>query len=354
MAKQIFTVATTALYVESRMNGGGGKQIYEFFFPTKDEDTSSSFSLDKLLQENAYAACYRNSDTQSHLRKYEAGSNTMIKVPRGSEKTPIGEDLIDSVTVGFEATDGVDVQTKGKLSHIVKDHTTAWNMTFNKQSFDLFLTGNLHVRGEEADDIGLDLEYGRAVGNSIPYDFSSGGTFSEAIIEVQNAMLDAGVPRGGQFCFLGDQWASEFSEDTEVKAWLETKPVIPPVPAELIGYEGLHDPQYIKLPGMKTGMWICFYSPGIPYRSKEGGATSEWIPTDDAIFGSWLDVRYDVNRGMDLLGSDGTAQRVVGDIAFDSFTLPDPVGTFARSGARKAFVPAAVNHTFTSKGTFAA
>jgi len=354
LAKQLFTHAVTALYAQSVMTGGGGKQIYEFFFRKKDEDTSSDFSLDALLQENAYAACYRNKDTQSHLRKYEPGTNTMITVPRGSEKTPIGEDLIDSVTVGFDATDGIDVQTKGKLDHIVDDHTTAWNMTFNKQSFDLFLDGTLHVRGEEADDIGLDLDFGRAIGNSLTYDFTAGGaSFSEAIIELQNAMLTAGVPRGGQFAFLGDDWGDALSVDTEVKAWLETKPNIPTVPAELTGYEGLDDPQYLKLPGMKTGMWICFYAPGISYRASEDAAVSEWIPTAEAIAGSWLDVRYDVNRGVDLLGSDGKAERVVADISFDSYVQNDPVTTLARSAARKALVPAAVNHTFNSTGTFA-
>lgn len=355
MAKQFWTAAAAEVYKENHLLGEGGKkQIREFLFPKKNEDRSSSFNLARFLG-NGYACAYRNRDTQSQVRKMVPGEATYITVPQGSAKTPVSQRVVDAVHAAFQPSGNVDEQLRAKMADIVEDHVTGWNMRHNKQALDMFVNGVFTAPGEEGDDIGLDIDYLRDSGSSLAYDFTAvGASFSEALIEFQDAMIAAGVPLDNQFVFMGSDWRGKYNEDDVIKEWRKTQPTLPDVPEEFKGYEGLSAPKYVETEGMQTGIWVCFYQPGIPFKDSEDAADEPWIASDQMIGGSTLSVRYDVNRGMVVLPESGNRPEiVVGDIAFDYFNELDPVCTWERSNVRKALVPANVNHMFNSVGTFA-
>jgi len=359
MARSIWTFFAVMVYNGIKQDGSEGlpltgkTQLWNFLFPRIDSDDSSDFLLDKL-QTNPYGIVYRDRDTQSHVRVYEPGTQTTITPPRWSEKTPITEKLNDSVIAGYLGNEPWGQRDKSLVGNILEQHIQAANMEKNKQAINMFTAGIFPADGEDGKDIGLDIDFSRSVGNSITYDFTAGGaTMAEALTELQNAGSAAGVPLANQFAIGGDSWLTEFSTDTGVLEYLKTNRTVPAVPAQITETEGLEAVEWVKLPGMRTGIWVCSYEPGVPYRATESSSAGVWIAATDIIFGSMSDVRWTVNRGVDVLDESEKAVRAVGDIVFDMYTEKDPVNRFARSQGRHCFVPGEIDHTLKSTGTFA-
>ncbi len=351
MAQQVITMLAKLFYDEIYLQNE--KQLYNLLFPIEDTSTAASFQLDDYIQE-VHAAAYRIRDTDGQMVEYQAGSTTEITVPQGSTLTAITEELIDAITVGLNPNTPIDEQYRAKLQKIVQKFVAMWNMTHNKQSITLFETGIFSAPGENGEEIGLELAFGRAAGNNIIYDATAvGATFSEAIIFCQTTMIDDGLPRGQQFAFLGNEWESFYREDPDVIAWLKEKPVIPEFPEALKGYEGVDSYEYLKLPGMKDGIWLLFYAPGLPYTPKKGAASEPWITPENMIMGSFLDPRYDINRGVNVVDRAGTDLEIVaGRINFDYFVDFRNKTRYARANVRKALMAANIDRTYVCNGTF--
>lgn len=335
------------------------RQIWETLFPRPNVNLASEFSLDKLVRD-PHGITYRNKDAQSKIRHYKPGTNTMIKIPRASEKTPVTEDMRDTVVVGKTGTTSFDENKMELGVQIAEDHIEGHVMTKNKQAIDVLRTGIFEAPGEDGVDIGLDLDFGRAAGNSIAYDYTAvGATYSEATNEqLAQYISNKGAPRSNIIQLCGQKWLSAYASDENVLNAAQNNNVnqlqqANMIPPELLGTQGLIVHGVYRSLDMVTNVWVCSYSPGVQYIAYEDATAADWVPEDEAIMFSLDSLRWGVQRGVDVLDAQGKAARAVGEIVFDNFTSSDPVTEYFRSQTRHAFVPARINHTVLSTGTFA-
>ena len=334
-----------------------GRQLFSTLFPQTDESTDSAFSLDTLIAE-PYGVAYRDRDTQSALRPYDPGVGKVIDVPRASEKTPISESLLDKVAVGVNDTAGFSQNEAKIIGDIVRQHVAGHNMTKNKQALDVLETGTFTAKGPQGADLGLSIDFGRKSSLSIPYDFTAAGaTFSEAITNQQEELRANGTPLSNLVMLLGQNWLSAYAEDEAAQNAAQNNAlnqlvVNPMTPQLLNGTQGLYVVGQIRSKKMLAPVWLTSYSPGISYRAHKGASPVDFMPANKAFMFSMDDTRWDVRRGLLVKDDSGKVQRVVGELVMDRFSDNDPITTFLRSATRHAFIPANINHTSVSTGTF--
>jgi len=335
----------------------GGKQIFSTLFPTNDESTDSAFSLDTLIAE-PYGIAYRDRDTQSALRPYDPGVGQVIDVPRASEKTPISESLLDKVAVGVNETAGFGANEAKIVGDIVRQHIAAHNMTKNKQALDVIESGVFTAKGVGGVDLGLSIDFARKSSLNMTYDFTANGaTFSEAITNQQEELRANGTPLSNLVMMLGQNWLSAYSEDEEAQRFAQNNAlnqlvVNPMTPQLLSGTQGLYVVGQLRSKKMLAPVWLTSYSPGISYRAHKGASPVDFMPANKAFMFSMDDTRWHVKRGILVKDDSGRVNRVVGDLVLDKFSDNDPVTTFLRSATRHVFIPANINHTSASTGTF--
>ena len=334
-----------------------GKSIDELLFPTKEETENASILLDRYTSA-PYGVAYKEPGSGSIVRQFVNGSGMLVQPPVASEKTPVDSETKDMVISGGEATEAYMTRLNRLTGRIVNQHTEAHNMTRYKQAIDVIRTGNFYAKGETGKDLGLDIAYSRDAANSLTYDFTAAGaTMFAALKAVETQAKKQGTPSSNFVAILGANWAEQFATDSAVNTYLQnnsnnallTSNMTPP---QLQGVYGLSLLAMIRPIGMTTTIWVCTYQPDTQYVAYKGATAAPWIPDNEAIFFSLADKRYSVNCGVDVLDDNGKSMRVVGDIAFDTFTSQDPVEDYFRSQRRGVYVPANINHTFKSTGTF--
>ena len=179
-----FTRATKAYYeavYNQIMPGMIG--IDQFLFGERDEDTSSDFALDELI-DNPYGVAFRNRDEQSVVRPYTPGQGEIFEIPRASEKTPITEFLRDSVVVGGEETEGFGSKEARQIRNIIRQHTVGHNVTRWKTAIDVIRTGKYSPKGPGGVALGdMELDFGRDATLTVTYDFTAAGASAETAIQ---------------------------------------------------------------------------------------------------------------------------------------------------------------------------
>ena len=333
------------------------RQLFNRLFNVVDESTDSNFILDKYTG-NPYALTYRQKDGQSRVAQYAPGSGILIDVPIASRKTPITEELLDRVAAGIEAIGGFGINEAQMVNQIVRDHVAGLNMTKNKQALDVFADGKFYAKGPAGADIGLDISFWRNASNDMTYDFTTGGaSMSKALQEAQDYLRTKSTPLSNMVCIMGASWLSKYGSDTSIQAYTATSTqgnvlIQQLMPPELIGIDGLHVVGQYRAPGMVAPMWICAYAPPVAYIKDEGEAAGKYVADTQALFFALDDVRYKVNRGVNVLDENGKRVRAVGDLVIDRFSDNDPVVEYLRTSTRHCFVPGNPDHTAKSTGTF--
>lgn len=338
---------------ERRAFDSGKTQLHEYLFPNEDTDLAAGFSLDKLIQ-NTYGIRYTIG--QAAVRAYQPGSSTVIVPPLAGEQTPITGDLLDSVVRGSEAVEGFDANKAKLVGNIVGDHYDAFTMTKNYQALRVLADGEFVATGEQGSDIGLDLDYGRAAGNDLTFDFTSGTpSYADGVTEAIDLLLENGAQE--IMAIAGKNWRKQFSTDAGVLKYMESNAsntlLIQPMIEEINGVQGLramgqYRPAEIAVPCMYAS-----YQPGAKYKSHEGATAVDFVGDDEIIFFGMTAPRYTVNRGIDIINESGEMDREAGALVFDRFFSPNPVGQFMRTQTRHCFVPADVAQTVKVTGTFA-
>lgn len=336
----------------------GMKGIDEFLFPEPDVDPDSSgFALDELVL-NVHGVSFRRRGEQSAVRPYEPGTGTIYQIERASEKTPIDERLRDIVIAGGEETEAFSSREARLIRQITKQHTVAHNITRWKLSIDTVRTGKFSPKGLDGQDIGMEIDFGRDASLDITYDFTDSGakvnTALKNLYDVYRAKNGFGT---NLVCLMGSSWLKQFEEDDDVienrKAnsdnILVTSNIKPPA---MENVQGLYLVSYYRIPGVVFPVFICVYDPDADFIAYKGAIETAYVPDDECMMFSLKSPRYKVQRGVDVLDSNGRSARAAGDIVFDEFTEKDPVQTYLRSQARYAFIPADVDHTARSTGTF--
>jgi hypothetical protein len=121
---------------------------------------------------------------------------------------------------------------------------------------------------------------------------------------------------------------------------------------ELFGTMGLVLVSRVRVGAMVHPVYVCTFQPGTSYVGYKGATATAWVPDAEALAFSLDDRRYRINRGVNALDEMGGRIRVAGDLVVDRYVENDPVTEFVRSQTRHCYVPANVNHTFKSTGTF--
>jgi hypothetical protein len=334
-----------------------GRQFFSRVFGIADDSTSAAFMLDKFTS-SPFALTYRQKDQQSRVVQYSPGSGVLIEPPIASRKTPLTEDLLDRVAAGIESTAGFGLNEAQLVNQILREHIAGLNMLKNKQAIDVLQDGVFYARGPANANVGLDINYQRAGANNLTYDFTvPGNTITEAFGDVLEQLRDQGTPVSNVVAILGANWQDEFNNDAGVQVRmlnnssniLIASQMMPP---ELVGAEGLFVLGQYRGAGMLAPIWVCTYAPPVPYVSDEGQAPVPYVAANNAVFFSLDDIRYKINRGVNVLDEMGARVRAVGDLVIDRFSDNDPVTEYLRSSTRHCFVPANPNHTARSVGTF--
>jgi len=335
-----------------------GNNIASLLFPTVDEDTNAAFLLDTFVS-SPYGVAYREPGSQSVVRAFEQGSGQLITPPTASEKTAIGQELKDLIISGGEPTEAFMTRFNRIVSRIQGIHTEGHNMTKFKQAIDVMRTGKFEANGVAGKDLDLDIDYNRDAANSLTYDFTdTGATFSEALKNLEVQANKQGTPKSNRVMIIGNSWANAMLEDEHMQKYMQNNPsnnliASNMMPALLQNTQGLTVLTQYRAPNMLAPVYICTYDPDTQYVAYKGATPAPWIPDTEAIFFSLADKRYSINRGIDAFDGNGKVVRVTGDIVIDTFSNPDPIEEYLRSQSRHAFVPANINHTFKSTGTFA-
>jgi hypothetical protein len=330
------------------------RQLFYTLFGLPDESTNSGFLLDKLIG-SPYAVTYRQPNGESHVRKYTPGSGVLIEPPIASEKTPLSEDLLNKVIAGVDSTANFGTNEAKLVNDIMREHVSAFNMLKNYQAMQVFVTGQFQARGKNGTDVGLDIDYSRDAGNTLTADFAV-ITITEAFTNAINQLSTQGTPKGNLVAILGSSWVGEYSGNSEVQGFMQNNNAnvivdTAMIPPELLNTEGLYVIAKYRGPNMIAPLWICDYSPPVQYVSDLGETAAPYIGATKAVFFSLDDIRYKVNRGINIIGSTGNSERVVGDLVVDQFSENDPVTKYLRSQTRHALVPANIDHTVVSTGS---
>jgi hypothetical protein len=341
-------------YEEFKAQEGNG--IENLLFPILDEDISSAFMLDRLIQ-TEYGVIYRDRDNQSHVRPYQPGTGYIYDIPRATEKTLIGEELSDAAVSGLNATDDQASHLRKIMDDIVKHHVGGHNITKRKQAIDVIFDGEFNADGSGGTDLNLGIDYSRAAGNEITADFTATDTQPIALKALQDVLVAQGCSQNNMVALMGATWLADFMADTAVLAYLEANSANQlleqkMMPDELMNTKGVKVVATYRAPGMIAPVYICSYSPGYEYIAYNGASSSAWITATKCAMFSLDSPRFRVNRGQDVINAAGRKARAVGDVVFDSFSSDDPVGDWMRSGTRHLYVPGNVNHTAVSTGTF--
>jgi len=359
-ALDLFTRTAKKYYEEAGNLLLAGKQgIDTFLFPVDDMDTVANFTLDSLIV-NPYAARFRHKDAQSNVRSYEPGVGTVKVIPHISEKTPISENLRDSVAAGIESTAGISQHDAKLMSDIVNQHVAAHTVTRWKAAIDTIRTGIFTARGTAGADLGLDIDFARLGALDITYDFTAvGATIDQALLELYDAYLTAGGNPDEVCIIAGQSWISAFQTDSSVRDLMKANAANVLVrqsmmPPSLKNTQGLYLIAEYLIPGTMTPVYICGFRPRYNYLSTKGGTEENFMPADEAVIFSLPDPRYRVFRGVDAFDTGGNVIRTVGELIFDGFKTFDPIEENIRSQSRWAMIPANANRTGRSTGTFPA
>jgi len=357
MGKDLVTRTASKLYEERHLTDSANG-IDNLLFSTIDESTSANFRMDRYIS-SPFGMAYRNADNQSLVRQFNAGTTELVEVPRGSEKTPIDEDLREAVAVGNEPTDSQAVQLAQNTKQILGDHVEGNNMTKWFQALNTVVTSIFQARGAKGADIDLDYDLGRNVSQSITYDFTAGGaTMAEAMTELSLQLDATGTPKSNRIAILGADWVSKWSTDTGVQAYLDANSKNELLEQDIfekkfMNVEGLFVLGRYRPPGATSPFWVLSYEPGVQYVAYKGATPAPFMPATKCVTLSLDDKTYNIRRGVDAYNDSKKVVRAVGDLVVDSFTTDDPIVTYIRSQFRRIFVYGNIDHTAVSTGTFA-
>jgi hypothetical protein len=358
MALETFT-RTTKVYYEQISNAmrAGMRGIEQFLFGIPDIDTSANFAIDKLIV-SPYGVAFRRAGEQSAVRAYSPGTGEIIEVPRTSEKTQITETMKDSVIAGIEDIAGQNTHEMKLYSDILRQHSAAHQATKAYLAWYVMREGIFAPKGLDGQSIGLEYDFGRAATQDITYDFTAAGA---TIDEALGALYDVYRAKDGNpadmVMTLGTQWLEAMQADSSVLERMRTNldnrvMSTYPVPPELQQTQGLYLIGQYLIPGRATPVWITTYSPESQYVAYSGATAEDFFPSDEAVVYGVNAPRYRVLRGVDAFDESMHVIRVAGDLVFDTFSDKDPIVTWMRSQTRYIFVPANVDHTGRSTGTF--
>lgn len=331
-------------------------QLYNRLFSTPDESPEAAFCLDDYTQA-PFALTYRDKDGQSRTTQYNAGTGKVLDLPIASRKTPLSEKILDAAAAGVGIAGGFGEAETVKINRIVADDIAGVNMTKNKQALDVIADGIFYAKGPTGSDLDLDIDLGRVAGNNLTFDFTGAGTITQAFIAAQTQLKSQGCPLGNMVTILGDSWLNKWMTDTTVQAYLQNTQnnalvASQMVPPELLGAEGLVVLGQYRGIGMLAPIWVCAYTPSTSYVSDEGETATDFVADANALFFSLNSTRYKVNRGVNVLDENEKRTREYGDMIIDMYTEKDPVAEYIRVSMRHALIPAKINHTAKSVGTF--
>lgn len=346
----------------------GAKRSYEQFraqetngvdkalFTTVDMDNSGAFMIDRLIRA-PFGIVYRDKDNQAHVRPYENGSGYIYDIPVASEKTRIGEELKDLAVSGIEPSDSQAMHLQKVMDDTVKDHVSGHNMTKWKQALDVLVDGAFYAKGDGGADLDLDIDFGRASANELTHDFTASATIPIAFKEMQDQYIASGGDLNNCIVLCGSDWINEFSTDTSVLSYLDAnsanqllaQQMLPP---NIANCPHLYSLASYRAPNMIAPVYVVAFNPGVNYVAYNGASASAWITSTKAVMFSTNMPTYRVYRGIDVKTETGMTDRVAGDVVFDTFSTDDPVADFMRSSTRHCFIPANINLTVLSTGTF--
>lgn len=356
-----FTRRTKRFYEEIVTTLMPGKQgIDSFLFPVPDIDASSkNFAIDELVDQ-PHGVVFRERGAQSAVRPYTPGLGNIYEIPGASEKTPVDENLRDSVIAGGESTEAFSSRWARLLSSITRQHTVAHYTTRWYLALQTIRTGKFSPTGLNGADIGLEIDFGRDASLDVTYNFTLGGaTVLIALNELYEAYRALNGSTDNVVMIVGESWLEKLEANTTLQKYFEANPVNQLIkqdmmPQELFNTQGLKVVMQFRLPEKSTMITVCTYTPRGLFQAYSGATAAKYMPDDEAVMFSLDDStsRYTVTRGVDAYNDAKKVIRVAGDIVFDSFTTDDPIESLFRSQARYAFVPASKNHTARSTGTF--
>ena len=350
----LITRGIKEIYKERKFKGKG---IEELLFPVLDANRTAAFRMDRYIT-IPYGISYRNATNESIIRHFVPGTTELITVPRASEKTPIDEELRDQVAVGKEATGSALESILENVNQIIGDHLEGHYMTKRFQAIDTIRTGIFVARGDNGVDLGLGYDHGRDAGNSLTYDFTAGGaTMDEALIDIDQILTSQGTPQGERFVIMGSSWVTKYSTDATILERMQANTANELLQQQIFSQQyGNVDGLYVlgryRAAGMTAPVWILAYTPDSSYVAYKGASAAPFVPATSAVFGSFLDKRFRILRGVDAFGVNGRVERVVGDLVVDRFSENDPITEFIRSQTRHIYICGNVDHTGVSVGTF--
>ena len=310
--------------------------IDKILFPIVDIDTSDKVVIDKYRR-SSYAISYPGTDNENHIRQYDINLPD-IEVPLVAAKTKIN-DANDS-----------------QKQYIRRDHVDGHRLMRWKQALDVIFDGVFYARGPGGVDLKMDIDFERDSENKFTHTIGTNLSVADALTQMQKKLKEQGASLGNMIVIMGRKYLSRFFDNPEIhkyRASIVANYLLRQerLPKRLVNQEsGLVVHEVFYAPEMSTPLYICSYSPGVPYKTPGCVAATPWIADNKAAMLSLDSPRYSIQRGVNALTENGKTSTLTGDIVFDSFV--DKTVRYMRSQSRHMFIPGNVNHIAVSTGTF--
>ena len=196
---------------------GGEIGIDQFLFGTSDFSTSSECQIDRYIQD-PIGVIFRHKDSESHVRPYLPGKGIYYEIPMAAEKTPISEQLKDTVVSGIAENASYDAANAQRYQDIIQDHTIGHMITRWYLALKTIRTGKFSPTGVGGADIGgLEIDFGRDGTLDITYDFTGvGATIDLALGELIDAYRAKNGSMNNACVLLGANWLNALETDDDV------------------------------------------------------------------------------------------------------------------------------------------
>lgn len=333
--------------------------IDKFLFGTDDFSTSSECQIDRYIQDPV-GVIFRHKDSESHVRPYLPGKGIYYEIPIAAEKTPISEQLKDSVVSGLAENVDYNTAEAQRYQDIIQDHTIGHMVTRWYLALQTIRTGKFSPTGVSGADIGgLEIDFSRDASLDITYDFTGvGATIDLALGELIDAYRAKGGSMNNACVLMGSDWLNALETDDDVMVRMQANAAnniieLNMTPPAMRNTKGLFIVGRYRVPGRLFSVTLLGYSPDSQYTAYVGATAADYMPSDEAVIFSTSDIRYRIGRGINALNDSGKVIRVSGEVVFDTFNTKDPATEFMRSQARLGFIPGNVDRTARSTGTFA-
>lgn len=325
------------------------RSFLSVFFPNFFVTEQTQIQVDRFTKGRT-RAFYRPLGGSANLMSFTNGTSIMYQPPAIGLKTPISEELAQSVTVGISANNSQNEHTLGKIAMIQDEQSNKIMTEIVLQACEVLRTGAFTAKTEDNQPVGT-FDFTRDSSLSFSYHVGNKGGFIW-LQEMWTKLLAKRCPSQRLVVLVGRSFMSALIKDAEFQKYVNTINFVTTNPAQgggaFQGSEVLSTVVNIMIPG--TAVYCNLISFEATY--DVAGTETPFIPDDEAVMTSLISPRTTAFAGITIADvASGNLRTYSGEMVSDKFVQNDPDGIYIRTQSRPLLIPGNINHVCRVIGT---